>query len=49
MKLADETAKQLRKGKLINVPHYDKIQDRFVFDDGRIVENTDEIFKQFSS
>jgi hypothetical protein len=40
--------KELRKSKLINVPHYDFAGDRFVFDDGKVVENSDPIFQGFN-
>jgi len=42
-----ELNEQLRKAKLINVPHYDAKNDRFVFDDGKVVSNTDQIFNRF--
>jgi len=42
-----ELNEQLRKAKLINVPHYDAKNDRFVFDDGKVVSNTDPIFNRF--
>jgi len=43
----NELQEALRKAKVINVPHYDKEHDRFVFDDGKIVSNTDPIFARF--
>lgn len=33
--------------KAINVPHYDRDNDQFVFDDGKVVSNTDPIFEKF--
>lgn len=42
-----EANEELRKAKVINVPHYDASTDRFVFDDGKVVENTDPIFQKF--
>ena len=36
-----EAEKERRKHKLISVPRYDRVKDVFVFDDGRIVENSD--------
>jgi len=47
IKLMSELNEQLRKAKLINVPHYDAKNDRFVFDDGKVVSNTDPIFNRF--
>ena len=38
---------QLRRAKVINVPHYDQQNDRFVFDDGKVVANNDPIFQRF--
>ena len=38
----------MKKQKVINVPHYDKQGDRFVFDDGRTISNDDPIFKKFN-
>jgi len=37
----------LRRAKIVNVPHYDASNDRFVFDDGRVVANNDPIFSRF--
>jgi hypothetical protein len=48
MKNISAVEKELRKAKLINVPHYDFQNDRFIFDDGKIVDNTDPIFKGFN-
>ena len=42
-----EAAAELRKGKAIKVPNYDRENDRFVFNDGRVVENNDPIFDKF--
>jgi hypothetical protein len=42
-----ELNQQLRRAKVINVPHYDQLNDRFVFDDGRVVANNDPIFDKF--
>ena len=42
-----ELQSQLRRAKVINVPHYDAQNDRFVFDDGKTVSNTDPIFAKF--
>ena len=42
-----ELQSQLRRAKIINVPHYDAANDQFVFDDGRKVANTDPIFSRF--
>jgi hypothetical protein len=42
-----ELQDQLLKAKVINVPHYDQANDRFVFDDGKVVQNNDPIFKRF--
>lgn len=47
VKLMNELQQQLRKAKVINVPHYDKDNDRFVFDDGKVVANNDPIFNRF--
>lgn len=38
---------QLRRAKIINVPHYDAVNDRFVFDDGKTVANNDPMFARF--
>lgn len=38
---------QLRRAKLINVPHYDAKNDQFVYDDGRTIKNNDPIFDKF--
>jgi len=43
----NELQSQLRRAKVINVPHYEKEHDRFVFDDGRVVANNDPIFDKF--
>ena len=43
----NELNHQLRKAKIVNVPHYDSANDRFVFDDGRVVANNDPIFSRF--
>jgi hypothetical protein len=32
---------------MISVPTYDRVNDQFVYDDGRIVSNTDPIFARF--
>jgi hypothetical protein len=37
----------LRKNKAINVPTYDRENDRFVFQDGKVISNTDPIFAKF--
>ena len=42
-----EAAAELRRVKAINVPTYDKDLDRFVFSDGRVVNNNDPIFDKF--
>ena len=42
-----ELQEQLRRAKVINVPHYDAKGDRFVFDDGKVVSNNDPIFSRF--
>lgn len=47
VKLMNELQQQLKKAKIINVPHYDKDNDRFVFDDGKIIANNDPIFSRF--
>jgi hypothetical protein len=47
VKLMNELQQQLRRAKVINVPHYDKDNDRFVFDDGKVVANNDPIFNRF--
>jgi len=47
IKLMNELQSQLRRAKVINVPHYEKEHDRFVFDDGRVVANNDPIFDKF--
>jgi hypothetical protein len=47
VKLMTELQQQLRRAKVINVPHYDKDNDRFVFDDGKVVANNDPIFNRF--
>jgi len=31
----------------VNVPHYDYDSDSFVFDDGKVISNTDPIFKEY--
>lgn len=36
---------QLRKSKYLNVPKYDATNDRFIFEDGKVVSNTDPIFE----
>jgi hypothetical protein len=38
---------QIRRAKVINVPHYDAENDRFVFDDGKTIANDDPIFAKF--
>ena len=38
---------QLRRAKVINVPHYEPQGDRFVFDDGKVVSNSDPMFSRF--
>jgi hypothetical protein len=43
----NELQQQLRKAKIVNVPHYDQLNDQFVFDDGRTVANNDPIFQKF--
>jgi hypothetical protein len=47
VKLMTELQSQLRRAKIINVPHYDALNDQFVFDDGRKVANNDPIFSRF--
>jgi hypothetical protein len=47
VKLMNELQQQLRRAKIINVPHYDRDNDRFVFDDGKVVANNDPIFDRF--
>lgn len=47
VKLMNELQHQLRRAKVINVPHYDADNDRFVFDDGKIIANNDPIFNRF--
>ncbi len=46
-KLLAEANRQLRKNKAINVPRYDRENDRFVYDDGKVISNTDPIFNRF--
>lgn len=46
-KLMNELQQQLRRAKVVNVPHYDANEDRFVFDDGRAVANNDPMFAKF--
>ena len=29
----------------VNVPHYDQKTDSFIFDDGKVISNTDPVFK----
>lgn len=43
----NELQQQLRRAKVVNVPHYDANEDRFVFDDGRAVANNDPMFAKF--
>lgn len=43
----NELQDQLRRAKVVNVPRYDAVNDRFVFDDGRTVANNDPIFSRF--
>jgi hypothetical protein len=45
--LLAEASQELRKAKVTNVPTYDRVNDHFVFDDGKIVKNDDPIFKRF--
>ena len=40
-----EAEQERRKQKLISVPHYSRQLDAFVFDDGRVVSNSDNLFK----
>ena len=47
IKLMTELQSHLRRTKIVNVPHYDATNDRFVFDDGRVVANNDPIFSRF--
>lgn len=47
IKLMSELQHHLRRAKVVNVPHYDASNDRFVFDDGRVVANNDPIFSRF--
>ena len=47
-KLMSQLQEQLRRAKVINVPHYDAQNDRFVFDDGKVIANNDPIFKRFT-
>ena len=47
VKLMTELNDQLRRAKVINVPHYDPKNDRFIFDDGRVVQNNDPVFDRF--
>lgn len=47
IKLMTELQGQLRRAKIINVPHYDAVNDRFVFDDGKTVANNDPMFARF--
>ena len=42
-----ELQEQLRRSKVVNVPHYDAGTDRFVFDDGKVVANNDPVFARF--
>ena len=43
----NELQEQLRKAKVINVPHYDPAGDRFVYDDGKVISNSDPVFARF--